>query len=152
MHWGLLRREVFLILWIILAPGLAAYLFGIPRLPHDYKRQVIGAGRKIAGVVALFFAAYLFPGVLPATGNLNLLSGFPPPLYYSIYDHAADDQRLEANIINDYQRAVALSDSLKQPLLIDFTGWSCVNCRKMEENIWSQPEVSRNVTSLFRYT
>ncbi|MGF2075880.1 thioredoxin family protein, partial [Enterococcus casseliflavus] len=70
------------------------------------------------------------------------LSGFPPPLSYSIYDKTSKkDDILEANIVNDFDSAIKLSDSLRKPLLIDFTGWACVNCRKMEENVWNQPEV-----------
>ncbi|MEJ1240580.1 cytochrome c biogenesis protein CcdA [Chryseolinea sp. T2] len=144
MHWGLVKREVFIAIWIVVALGLSAYLFGILRLPHDYKGQKISVVRKVLAVVSLTFALYLVPGVLPnSAGRLQLLSGFPPPMSYSLYDNQTNDHgALEANVINDYQRAVMLSDSLSKPLLIDFTGWACVNCRKMEENIWSQPAVS----------
>lgn len=144
MHWGVLKREVFLITWIVVSLGLALYSFGIIRLPHDYKGQKISIGRKIIGIVAIVFAAYLVPGALPGhKTNMQLLSGFPPPLSYSIYRKNTNDKgRLEADVINDYEKALKLSDSLHKPLLIDFTGWACVNCRKMEENVWSQSEVN----------
>jgi cytochrome c biogenesis protein CcdA len=144
MHWGILKREIFLITWAVVALGLALYSFGILRLPHDYKGQKISLGRKVIGFVALVFVAYLIPGVLPGNKtNMQLLSGFPPPLTYSIYDKNTNSNgRLEADVINDYEKALKLSDSLHKPLLIDFTGWACVNCRKMEENVWSQSAVN----------
>lgn len=144
MHWGLLKREVFLIIWIVVAVGLSAYLFGVLRLPHDYKGQLISKGRKVLGVVALIFGLYLIPGILPAkNGSLQFLSGFPPPLSYSIYNKESKEKgSLHPDVINDYQKALKLSDSLNKPLLIDFTGWACVNCRKMEETVWNQPQIN----------
>jgi thiol:disulfide interchange protein DsbD len=144
MHWGILKREIFISIWILVSLGLAAYLFGILRLPHDYKGQKISKARKVLGIAALFFAMYLVPGVLPSgSGSLQLLSGFPPPVSYSLFNKTEkNEEGFEAHIINDYQKAIRLSDSLHKPLLIDFTGWACVNCRKMEENVWTQPAVS----------
>lgn len=144
MHWGLLKREVFLIIWIIVALGLSAYLFGVLRLPYDYKGQLISKGRKVLGAAALIFGLYLIPGILPAkNGSLQFLSGFPPPLSYSIYKRESKETgSLHPDVINDYQKALKLSDSLKKPLLIDFTGWACVNCRKMEETVWNQPQIN----------
>lgn len=143
MHWGILKREVFIGIWVLLSIGLAGYLFGLIRLPHDSKDQKISAGRKAFGVVALVFSVYLIPGVTPwRIISMDLLSGFPPPLSYSLYDRDhKEDRVLEANVVNDYDHAIQLSDSLHKPLLIDFTGWACVNCRKMEENVWNHPEV-----------
>jgi len=143
MHWGILKRETFLIVWTVVALGLAAYLFGLLLLPHDYKGQKISTGRKILGVAALLFAIYLIPGTLPSgAGRLQLLSGFPPPVSYSLYkNNTKATGGLGADVVNDYEGALKLSDSLHKPLLIDFTGWACVNCRKMEENVWSQPSV-----------
>ncbi|MFA6082866.1 protein-disulfide reductase DsbD family protein [Mucilaginibacter sp.] len=143
MHWGILKREVFIGIWLLISVGLSAYLFGLIRLPHDTKGQKISPVRKVLGVVALLFSLYLIPGVTPSRFiSLDLLSGFPPPLSYSIYEkNNSDGKTLEANVINDYERAMVLSDSLNKPLLIDFTGWACVNCRKMEENVWNKPEI-----------
>ncbi len=143
MHWGLLKREVFIGIWILVSAGLTLYLFGILRLPHDYKGMKIGTGRKILGVLALLFTLYLLPGVTQSKyANLQLLSGFPPPFSYSIYGkNNVHGKGLEANVINDFDKAVEMARAQHKPILIDFTGWACVNCRKMEENVWTQPEV-----------
>lgn len=143
MHWGLLKREVFIGVWILIGSGLTLYLFGILRLPHDYKGMKIGTGRKALGVLALLFTLYLIPGVTQTKyANLQLLSGFPPPFSYSIYGKDnVHGKGLEANVVNDYAKALAMAKEQNKPLLIDFTGWACVNCRKMEENVWTQPEV-----------
>ena len=86
MHWGLLKREVFVAIWVVTGFGLSLYLFGILRLPHDYKGQKISIGRKTVGVIALLFTLYLIPGVTQSkSANLNLVSGILPPLSYSIY-------------------------------------------------------------------
>lgn len=151
MHWGLLKREVFIGVWIIIGSGLTLYLFGILRLPHDYKGMKIGNGRKVFGVIALLFTLYLLPGVTQTKyANLQLLSGFPPPFSYSIYGKDnVHGKGLEANVINDYAKALQLSKDQHKPLLIDFTGWACVNCRKMEENVWTDPAVYNYIKENF---
>ncbi len=151
MHWGLLKREVFIGIWVLIGAGLALYLLGILRLPHDYKGMKISTGRKIAGVIALVFTLYILPGVISTKyANLQLLSGFPPPLTYSIYGKEnVIGKGLEANVVNDYDKALQLSKEQHKPIMIDFTGWACVNCRKMEENVWSQPEVLNYIKNNF---
>ena len=145
MHWGLIKRETFFGLWILIGSGLTLYLFGILRLPHDYKGMKISTGRKLIGVFSFLFTLYLLPGVTSTQyANLQLLSGFPPPLHYSIYGKEnVREKGLEANVVNDFDKAVQLSKAQHKPILIDFTGWACVNCRKMEENVWTKPEVSK---------
>jgi thiol:disulfide interchange protein len=143
MHWGLMKREVFIGLWIIISLCLTLYLFGVIRLPHDYKGMPTSKGRKFVGVIALLFTLYLIPGITSSKyANLQLLSGFPPPLSYSIYgkDNVLN-KGLEANVINDYEKALQMAKEQHKPLMIDFTGWACVNCRKMEENVWTEPAV-----------
>ncbi|MEN9686854.1 MAG: hypothetical protein RLZZ28_2640 [Bacteroidota bacterium] len=143
MHWGLLKREVFIGIWILISAGLTLYLFGVLRLPHDYKGMKIGSGRKIMGIITLLFTLYLIPGITRSKyANLQLLSGFPPPLSYSIYGKEnVKGKGLEANVINDYGKALQMAREQHKPLMLDFTGWACVNCRKMEENVWTNPEV-----------
>ncbi|HVZ26156.1 MAG TPA: cytochrome c biogenesis protein CcdA, partial [Sediminibacterium sp.] len=147
MHWGILKREVFIGVWILVGAGLTLYLFGILRLPHDVKGMRISAGRKVVGILACLFTLYLVPGITSTKyANLQLLSGFPPPLSYSIYGNDnVKGKGLEANVINDYDRALALAREQHKPVLIDFTGWACVNCRKMEENVWTQPDVKKYI-------
>ncbi|PVD53370.1 cytochrome C biogenesis protein [Terrimonas sp.] len=146
-HWGLLKREVFIGIWLLITLGLAAYLFGWLRLPHDYKGQKISTGRKVLGIAAFLFALYLGPGLTNTPyANLKLLSGFPPPLSYSIYHK---DKGVEAVVINDFDKAVQLSKAQNKPILIDFTGWACVNCRKMEEQVWTEPEIASLINEKF---
>ncbi|MBV9988862.1 MAG: thioredoxin family protein, partial [Chitinophagaceae bacterium] len=120
-------------------------------LPHDYKGMKISSGRKLMGVIALLFTLYLVPGVTATKyANLQLLSGFPPPLSYSIYGKEnVRGKGLEANVVNDYSKALQLAKAQHKPIMIDFTGWACVNCRKMEENVWTQPEVYNYIRENF---
>lgn len=149
-HWGLLKREVFIALWIVVCIGLALYAFGILRLPHDYKGQKISWGRKLIGVLAIVFAVYLVPGLTKTKyANLTLLSGIVPPLNYSAYTDEHRFKGLEPNIINDYDKAIAMAKQQHKPLLIDFTGWACANCRRMEEEVWTQQEVSAMIREHF---
>ncbi|HEX7690864.1 MAG TPA: cytochrome c biogenesis protein CcdA, partial [Sediminibacterium sp.] len=131
MHWGILKREVFIGIWILVSAGLTLYLFGVLRLPHDYKGMKISSGRKVLGVIALLFTLYLVPGVTKSKyANLQLLSGFPPPFSYSIYGKEnVHNKGLEANVMNDYDKALEMARAQHKPILIDFTGWACVNCR-----------------------
>jgi thiol:disulfide interchange protein DsbD len=151
MHWGILKREIFFGVWILIGAGLTLYLFGLLRLPHDYKGMKISAGRKSLGVLALLFTLYLVPGITQTKyANLQLLSGFPPPLHYSVYGKEnVIGKGLEADVMNDYDKALQLAKEQHKPLLIDFTGWACVNCRKMEENVWTEPEVYHYIKENF---
>jgi thiol:disulfide interchange protein DsbD len=91
------------------------------------------------------FALYLIPGVTSTKyANLKILSGFPPPLSYSIYGKTnLQGKGLEPDVINDYEKALQLAKQRGKPLLIDFTGWACVNCRKMEEQVWTKPAIQQ---------
>lgn len=151
MHWGILKREVFFAIWIIISIATSLYLFGILKFKHDPPPAKLSTGRIALATAFLLFAAYLMPGVTnTALANRALVSGFPPPLSYSIYGHdAAKGKGVEAQVINDYEKALALSKETGKPLLIDFTGWACVNCRKMEENVWTRPEVRELIEKEF---
>jgi thiol:disulfide interchange protein DsbD len=149
-HWGLLKREVFLGLWVLISIGLALYLFGKLRLPHDVKGAPIATARKVLGVIAVIFACYLIYGIAPKNaGALKLLSGFPPPTHYSLFAAGDTPHGLQADVTNDYSKALALAKAQNKPILIDFTGWACVNCRKMEENVWSDPAVATYIKDNF---
>ena len=141
-HWGILKREVFIGIWILISLGLSAYLFGFLLLPHDVKGQKIALGRKLFAGLALGFALYLGAGLMPQNANnLKLLSGFPPPTHYSLFASDSLSHGLKADVVNDYTKALAMAKAQQKPILIDFTGWACVNCRKMEEQVWTDPAV-----------
>jgi thiol:disulfide interchange protein DsbD len=149
-HWGLLKREVFLGIWAIISIALALYLRGVLLLPHDVKGAKISRGRKIFGDLAIVFGLVLIVGMAPKnTYLLKSLSGFPPPTHYSLFTNTAEQAGLHANVVNDYESAVQLSKQQNKPILIDFTGWACVNCRKMEENVWTDPEVMSFIQNNF---
>ncbi len=143
MHWGILKREIFFAIWIIISAALTLYLFGIIRFSEDRKGMKIPMLRKVFAIITLCFTLYLIPGISNSKyANLKWVSGFPPPLSNSIYGKEnVKGKGLEANVINDYKKALQLAKAQNKPLLIDFTGWACVNCRKMEENVWSQQDV-----------
>jgi thiol:disulfide interchange protein DsbD len=150
-HWGLLKREVFLGLWALISIGLAFYLWGKLQLPHDTKGAKISIGRKIGGALAIAFSVVLIMGIFPKNASyIQFLSGFPPPSHYSLLAKPTDDNRgVEANVVNDYQKALSLAKEQNKPILIDFTGWACVNCRKMEENVWTDPAVASYIKDNF---
>ena len=141
-HWGILKREVFIGLWILIFVGMIAYLFGLFRFPHEAKKPTLGIGRIFLAVVSLLFVMYLVPGTLPnsSSNSLKLLAGFPPPTFYSIYTQDSDCP-LNLDCYKDYDKGVAIAKAVNKPILLDFTGWACVNCRKVEENVWSDPEI-----------
>ena len=149
-HWGLLKREVFIGIWILISLGLTAYLFGFLILPHDVKGQKIALGRKLLGGLSFIFALYLGAGLMPQNANnLKLLSGFPPPTHYSLFATDSSSHGLKANVVNDYTKALAMAKAQQKPILIDFTGWACVNCRKMEEQVWTDPAVQKFIQENF---
>lgn len=138
-HWGFLKREIFIGIWIIIFIGLALYLFGKIKFPHDSPIKKLSFGRISLGVLAVAFVIYLIPGLTNTKhANLKLLSGFPPPMTYSVYD-----KHEEFTITKDFAKGLALAKEQNKPIMLDFTGWACVNCRKMEENVWVDPDVKQ---------
>ena len=150
-HWGILKREVFLGIWTLVALGLTAYLFGWLRLPHDVKGATIAPTRKVLGLISLAFAIYVAQGIpMNRASSLQLLSGFPPPASYSLFESTnTTNTGLHAQVVNDYGKAIEMAKAANKPLLIDFTGWACVNCRKMEENVWVDPAVKSYIEENF---
>ena len=145
MHWGLLKREVFIGIWIIIGTLLSLYLWGIFRFKNDGVKQKLSAGRKIIAAIFTLFTLYLLPGITHTKyANLTLISGFPPPLNNSIYTTAASNNNncvLNLNCAHDYEQGLKMAKEQNKAILLDFTGYACVNCRRMEENVWSQPQV-----------
>jgi thiol:disulfide interchange protein DsbD len=140
-HWGLVKLEVFLIIWILLFIGLALYQFGFIKFPHDGPLKKITTGRWITGGLALLFAGYLCTGF--TYKPLSLLSGLAPPVHYSIWGPQGCAHGLEC--YHDFDEALAVAQKLNKPLFVDFTGYGCVNCRKVEENVWIKPEILKHL-------
>lgn len=137
----LLKRELFIVLWIIVAIGLVLYLFGKIRFPHDDKNQKISVTRKIFGALGIGFVIYLIQGLIPAERpKLQLLSGILPPLNVS-YFHDEKEGILGLKPYHNYFDAIEEAKKQNKPVLIDFTGYGCENCRKMEEFVWSEPDI-----------
>lgn len=140
-HWGLLKREVFIGLWIIVGIGLLLYLLGKIKFPHDgpYKKPTKWRWSFIFLVFA--FTVYLIPGLTNTKyANLKMLSGFPPPLWYSIYEKESECP-LGLNCYKDLNEGVEVAKAANKPIMLDFTGYACVNCRKMEEQVWSEDDI-----------
>ena len=157
LHW--LEREVFLAIWIAIFGTLAFYLFGKIRLPHDGNENHISVGRLSLGLLVLAFTIYLIPGIWGAP--LKIISGFPPPMNYSEAPYGVGFTKLGSagsaekysmpdgaelgphDIIafNNYVAGLTYAKKVNKPVLIDFTGYACVNCRKMEERVWANPEI-----------
>lgn len=137
----LLKRELFVGIWIVIAIALALYLFGKIKFPHDDKNAKISTSRKVLGILTFGFFVYLFQGLIPAERpKLQMLSGILPPINVS-YLHDEKDGILGMHPEHDYFKAIALAKKENKPVLIDFTGYGCENCRKMEEFVWSEPDI-----------
>lgn len=155
----LLEREVFIAIWITIFGALALYLFGKLKLPHDSDLPFISVGRLSLGLIVTAFTVYMIPGLWGAP--LKLISGFPPPMHYSESSYGVGYTKLSESgstseksipegahlgphdIISflDYEEGMAYAKKVNKPVMIDFTGHACVNCRKMEERVWSDPRV-----------
>jgi len=154
-HW--LEREVFLAIWIAVFGAFAFYLFGKIRLPHDSPTDQISVTRLSLGLIVLTFTIYLIPGLWGAP--LKLISGFPPPMQYSESPYGVGFTKIGAGVAKqklpegakygphdivtflDYDKGMAYANKNNKPVLLDFTGHACVNCRKMEERVWSDPKI-----------
>lgn len=151
MQWGILKREIFVIAWVIVGLLIVLYLLGVLKIGHSSPVKRFSATRIF--FIALFGVTtlYLVPGVFNSRyANLGLLSGFPPPLSYSIYghDHVLITDGIKP-IHNEYEKALARARAEHKPVLIDFTGWACVNCRRMEEKVWTNKDVDSIMRNKF---
>jgi thiol:disulfide interchange protein len=149
VHWGLLKREVFIGIWIIIGVLLSLYLWGILKFKNDAPIKKLSIGRILVASFFTVFTLYLLPGVTNTKyANISLISGFPPPLYYSIYTGKSDCV-LDLNCSHDYEEGLKMAREQHKPILLDFTGYACVNCRRMEENVWSDPQVYKLMKEKF---
>ena len=148
-HWGLLKREIFIGIWILAGAGITLYLLGVIKFPHDSPIKKLSKARIVLAIAFGAFTIYLIPGLTNTKwANLTLISGFPPPLYYSIYQ-GSNECILDLNCSHDYEEGLLKAKAQNKPLLLDFTGYACVNCRRMEENVWSNPEVYKIMKEKF---
>ena len=134
--WGILDRETFLVLWIVIFAMLGFYLLGKLKMPHDSDVPHVSVPRLFMSIISLSFALYMVPGLWGAP--LKAISAFAPPMYtqdFNLYDGAVDAKSL------DYETGMAIAKQQNKPVLIDFSGYGCVNCRKMEASVWTDPRV-----------
>ena len=144
-QWGMIKRETFFLVWTIIGLGLFAYLIGWIKFPHDSPIQKLSFFRKSFAATVLIFTIYISTGVLKdPIWNHNALSGFPPPTFYGWYEKETFHAEFD-----DFNEAMAEARAVNKPLLIDFTGWACVNCRKMEESIWTVDEIKKRLEQDF---
>lgn len=138
--WGILPREVFIGIWIFILLLWAVFLFGGLSFLQASTKKVFRF-QRLLGLTIVLFVLYLAQGILPNSKTpLRALSGFPPPTFYSIYETESDCP-LNLDCYKDFEMGKATAQAQQKPILLDFTGWACVNCRKVEENIWTKPEI-----------
>lgn len=160
---GILTREVFIAIWIVIFGLMGIYLMGWIKLAHDSPLHHLSVSRLFFAILTFSFTIYLIPGLWGAP--LKLISGFPPPDFYSESPQGLGNSKnsIELNssvksneighpkehcpnelpCFHDYEQALAYAKKVGKPLMIDFTGWACVNCRKMESQVWTDPEVDK---------
>ena len=154
LHW--LERELFLAIWIVIFGAWGIYLFGKIRLPHDSPIDKISVGRLFMALLVSIFTVYLVPGLW---APLKLISGFPPPMTYSESPYGIGGGKVMAKTaagekpegaeegphgimtFHDYDKGMAYAKEAGKPVLLDFTGYACVNCRKMEDYVWPEEKV-----------
>jgi thiol:disulfide interchange protein DsbD len=155
-----LEREIFLAIWIAIFGAWALYLFGKIATPHDSQLSHISVGRLSLGLIVLSFTLYMIPGLFGAP--LKLISAFPPPQTYSespmgfggnsgsaaaALPEGAEIGPNNLVVFTDYAKGLAYAKTVNKPVMIDFTGHACVNCRKMENNVWSDEKVKEVLKS-----
>ena len=148
-HWGILKREVFIGIWVLISFSLSMYLLGAYKFPHETKNVKRSNFNFILGFFVLGFSVYLFPALLQnGSDKARLLSGFTPPAFYSIYKKS-NDCPLGFTCFKDFDSGLSYAKSQNKPILLDFTGWACVNCRRIEENVWTDPQVYNLINDNF---
>ena len=145
-HWGILKIELFLALWFVIFLLLGIYLIGKIRFPKEIKPEKISVLRLTSALIAFGFSIYLASGLLydkekQSYNALSLLSGLAPPLGYSYFSPKDCPNDLEC--FKDLKTGLEYAKKMDKPILLDFTGYACVNCRKMEEHVWPLPEVDK---------
>ncbi|WP_347924169.1 cytochrome c biogenesis protein CcdA [Pontimicrobium sp. SW4] len=145
-HWGVLKFEAFLGLWIIIFAGLALYIFGKIRFPHDSPIRKLSFFRISSGILVAAFVVYLVSGFrvnkeTDTFTSLTLLSGLTPPVGYSFIKPMDCPNKLDC--FKDLKTGIEYAKKVNKPIILDFTGYACVNCRKMEEHVWPLPSIDK---------
>lgn len=143
-HWGILRRETFLAIWIVIFGLMGLYLIGKLKFSHDSDLPFISTPRLVFAILTFTFTMYLIPGLWGAP--LRIISGFPPPDFYKEWITGAHECPHNLNCFHDYDEGMAYAKAQNKPVMIDFTGWACVNCRKMEDNVWVDPKILKRIS------
>jgi thiol:disulfide interchange protein DsbD len=167
MHWGILPYEVFMAAWILIFAAMAAYLFGYIRFPHDSPVKKLSIGRGSLAFLTLGLTVYLVTGFFfnektQTYNSLKLMSGLAPPSHYNIFLPEPEVDPLikakypsftkcanDLDCFKDYEEGLAYARETKKPVLLDFTGYGCVNCRKMEEHVWVDDRVWQRLAQEF---
>lgn len=136
--WRLLDRETFLALWIVIFALLGMYLLGKIKFPHDDDNTKVGVGRFFLALFSLAFAVYMIPGLWGAP--LKAVSAFAPPMQTQDFNLYKNEVHAK---FNDFDAGMEYARQNNKPVMIDFTGYGCVNCRKMELAVWTDPKVSQ---------
>ena len=140
-NWGLLRREIYIGIWIVISFLLFLYLLGVYKFPHESATLNRNKINFSLSLFCLVFAIYLVPAIFPGgSTSARLLSGFTPPSFYSIYPSKTDCP-LNLNCFKDFNKGLDYAQKNDKPILLDFTGWACINCRRVEENVWTDPKI-----------
>ncbi len=163
MQWHLLEREVFIAIWVAVFGTLALYMLGKIRLPHDSPVEKLSVGRTMMATLTIAFTMYLIPGLWGAP--LKLVNAFLPPDFYAESPKgfgggggSGATAHLEEGMhegpqgipaFTDYDKAVVYAKKVNKPIFVDFTGWGCVNCRKMEQSVWGEPGVIEHLRNDF---
>ncbi len=134
--WGILDREVFLALWIIIFVLLGVYLLGKIKLPHDSDLKHISVPRLFMAIISFAFAVYMIPGLWGAP--LKAISAFSPPLFTQDFNLYKGEVHAK---FDDYEAGMEYAQKNNKPVMIDFSGYGCVNCRKMEASVWTDSRV-----------
>ena len=138
--WRILDREVFVSLWIVIFALLGVYLLGKITFPHDDKVEKTGVTRFMLACISFAFAIYMLPGLWGAP--LKSISAFAPPT--STQDFSLFEGDVAAQV-DDYEEGMKMAKQLNKPVLLDFSGYGCVNCRKMEAAVWTDPDVKSSI-------
>ena len=147
-HWDFLKREMFIALWVVIFGLMGIYLMGKIKFSHDSEMGHLGVPRFIFAVLTLSFTIYMIPGLWGAP--VKLLSGILPPEFYKEWQvKGSSDCPHDLNCFHDYDEGMAYAKTQGKPVIIDFTGYNCANCRKMEDYVWSDPKVLHRLSDQY---